>query len=104
MKIMRRRRLGRLTWGARLSRGRANARLAHALELAEEIRDTKRVAWALVGRRDGTLALVEVEHDTGARTVRAVVSESGKLVETAAGLRGLGLARVVLRAMGFGRR
>jgi hypothetical protein len=99
---MRRGKAIRLAWGARMARGRANARLARAQDAAEELRDRREVAGALVWDRDGRLTIVRVFHESGRRTVEATVEPRGKPPRTARGLRRPGLAAVVLEAMGFG--
>lgn len=92
-------------WGRRLARGRENARLARAVEAADEIRDEQEVAWAIVGGRDGQLTIVRVFHTAGARTVQALIEPRGEVERVERGLRWPGLAAVILRAMGFrGRR
>ena len=92
----------RLTWGARMARGRENARLARAQAAAVELRDRRELAGALVWDRDGRLTIVRVFHESGRRTVEATVEPRGEPPRTARGLRRPGLAQVVLKAMGFG--
>jgi hypothetical protein len=92
----------RLAWGARLARGRENARLVRAVEAAEAVRDLVEVAGALVWDRDGRMTIVRVGHVSGRRTVEATVEERGKSARTRRGLRSPGLGRVILQAMGFG--
>ena len=92
----------RLTWGARMARGRENARLTRAQDAAEELRDRREVAGALVWDREGRLTIVRVSHESGRRTVEATVEPRGESPRTVRGLRRPGLAGVVLTAMGFG--
>ena len=99
---MRRGKAIRLAWGARMARGRENARLARAQNAAMELRDRREVAGALVWDRDGRLTIVRVSHESGRRTVEATVEPRGESPRTVRGLRRPGLAGVVLTAMGFG--
>ena len=101
---MRRGKAIRLAWGARMARGRENARLARAQDAAMELRDRREVAGALVWDRDGRLTIVRVSHDAGRRTVEATVEPHGEAMHTVRGVRRPGLANVVLTAMGFGAR
>jgi hypothetical protein len=99
---MRRGKAVRLAWGARMARGRGNARLARVVEAAEAVRNRREVAGALVWDRDGRLTIVRVSHESGRRTVEATVEPRGEAMRTVRGLRRPGLAAVVLAAMGFG--
>ena len=99
---MRRSKPVRLAWGAKLARGRENARLARAIAAAEDVRTRRQIAGALVWDRAGSMTIIQVMHDAGARTVEAEIAPRGGPDHTRRGLRWPGVAAVVLRAMGFG--